>query len=133
MSVPPRSRSRKVLVVIVLVVALAGLTALAVQWRRTVAARAMHNGFQPEDIIGWCDGDPIVISGTRSVDSIMTPEFVEPCDPRFGKDEPATYSDDEPVMGLYANGVAKAYSTWFLNSRELVHDTVGGLPLLISW
>lgn len=91
------------------------------------------NGFSQEDIIGTYDGDPIILAGTRSVTAIFEPTFVGPSDPRFGKTKGTTYNDDEPVMGLTGGGVSKAYSTWFLNDRELVHDKMGADSLLVTW
>jgi hypothetical protein len=41
--------------------------------------------------------------------------------------------DDEPVVGIIANGVAKAYSTWHLDHHEIVNDTVAGRPVAVTW
>lgn len=47
--------------------------------------------------------------------------------------EQAPYTDDELVIGLEINGEAKAYAIGPLNSREMVNDTVGGVPVLVTW
>lgn len=121
---------------ILLLVALAGTVACVLAPRLLPSApppAAAIDGFRPEDIIGWHEGEPIVLAGTRSVFSIFEPKFVAPGSPRFGRDPAATYADDEPVIGISSGGIAKAYSTWFLNARELVHDTLGEKSLLVTW
>ncbi len=52
--------------------------------------------------------------------------------PRF-TDNPAAYDDDELVMGVAINGDARAYPVGYLRSREMVNDTIGGTPVLVSW
>jgi Protein of unknown function (DUF3179) len=37
------------------------------------------------------------------------------------------------VLGVYMNGVAKAYPIRILNWHELMNDEVGGHPILVSW
>lgn len=37
------------------------------------------------------------------------------------------------VLGVVFNGQARAYPTRILNWHELVNDTVGGKPILVSW
>jgi hypothetical protein len=40
--------------------------------------------------------------------------------------------DDEPVVGVVHNGVAKAYSTWDLDHDEIVNDQVGGKAVAVT-
>jgi hypothetical protein len=42
-------------------------------------------------------------------------------------------ADDEQVLGVFHNGVARAYPTRILSWHELVNDDFGGDPLLVSW
>ena len=51
----------------------------------------------------------------------------------FVEGQHAPYADDELVIGLEINGEAKAYAIGPLNSREMVNDTVGGVPVLVTW
>ncbi len=37
------------------------------------------------------------------------------------------------VLGIFVNGEAKAYPVRILNWHELVNDSVGGRPVLVSW
>jgi len=41
--------------------------------------------------------------------------------------------DSDRVLGVSWNGEAKAYPVRILNWHELVNDTVGGRPVLVSW
>jgi len=45
----------------------------------------------------------------------------------------APYEADELVIGVEINGEAKAYAIGPLNAREMVNDTVGGVPILVTW
>ena len=40
---------------------------------------------------------------------------------------------DEPVLGITHGKAAKAYSTWQLNHHEIVNDSLGDLPLAVTW
>ncbi len=54
-------------------------------------------------------------------------------DPQFTSAEDSRYSPDELVMGVEINGDARAYSVGILRSREMVNDTIGGVPVLVTW
>ena len=41
--------------------------------------------------------------------------------------------DEEPVLGVFVNGEAKAYSIAQLSSHEIVNDVVGGIPVAVTW
>ena len=52
---------------------------------------------------------------------------------QFAAADEAPYDDDELVIGVEINGEAKAYAIGPLNAREMVNDTVGGVPILVTW
>lgn len=54
-------------------------------------------------------------------------------DPEFAPADDAPYNDNELVIGLEINGDARAYAIGPLNQREMVNDTVGGVPVLVAW
>jgi len=54
-------------------------------------------------------------------------------EPEFVSAQEAPYADDELVIGVELNGEARAYAIGPLNSREMVNDTVGGIPILVTW
>lgn len=41
--------------------------------------------------------------------------------------------DEEQVLGVVHNGIARAYPTRILSWHELVNDDFDGDPLLVSW
>lgn len=53
--------------------------------------------------------------------------------PRFVAAAQARLRGDELVLGVEINGEAKAYPITVLNSREMVNDTAGGVPILATW
>jgi uncharacterized protein DUF3179 len=55
--------------------------------------------------------------------------------PRFlGVDEVGQQlKDSDRVLGVVLNGEAKAYPVRILNWHELVNDSIGGRPILVSW
>lgn len=54
-------------------------------------------------------------------------------EPEFVSAQAAPYTNDELVIGVELNGEARAYAIGPLNSREMVNDTVGGVPILVTW
>ena len=54
-------------------------------------------------------------------------------DPEFVSADSAPYSDEELVMGVAIGDEAKAYPVGPLNSREMVNDELGGIPILVTW
>jgi hypothetical protein len=53
--------------------------------------------------------------------------------PAFDKAKQSPFSDDEKVLGLVINGKAKAYPYGILNWHEIVNDTVGGVPVSVTY
>ena len=64
----------------------------------------------------------------------IPPDSIKPIyDPRFVSPDDADLVPGDFVIGLALNGEAKAYPIEILWSREMVNDTVGGVPLLVTW
>ena len=54
--------------------------------------------------------------------------------PKYAPAAKADYMrPDEQVLGVFINGVARAYPTRILSWHEVVNDTFGGVPVLVSW
>ncbi len=54
--------------------------------------------------------------------------------PRYSKAADAKFMhNEEQILGVYHNGIARAYPTRILSHHELVNDSFGGDPLLVSW
>ena len=62
------------------------------------------------------------------IPAIREPEFV-------GADQAADFmSDSETVIGVVgANGTARCYSAWQLDSHEIVNDVLDGRPIAATW
>ena len=60
------------------------------------------------------------------IPALTSPKFVAVKDARFVR-------DDEQVLGVVVNGIAKAYPTRILSWHELVNDYYRDLPVLVSW
>lgn len=61
------------------------------------------------------------------IPAIMEPKFVS------AKEAGKFLSDGDLVLGVYENGVAKAYPVKILNWHEIVNDEVGGRPVAVTW
>jgi hypothetical protein len=79
------------------------------------------------------------VHGTYQGDKMYT---VLPLDAIPAIREPAYVSGDaarsqmnaeEPVIGVVIDGEARAYSTWQLDSHEIVNDVVGDIPIAVTW
>lgn len=54
--------------------------------------------------------------------------------PRFVKAAKAAFlRKDEQVLGVYLNGIVRAYPIRLLSWHEIVNDSFGGLPVVVSW
>ena len=60
-----------------------------------------------------------------SIAPVYSPEYVGPQD--------VPLSPDELVMGVEINGEARAFPVGLMRNREMVNDTIGGVPVLVSW
>ena len=54
-------------------------------------------------------------------------------EPTFVSAEESGFSDEELVLAVEINGDSRAYPIGPLNSREMVIDEVGGVPILVTW
>jgi hypothetical protein len=79
-------------------------------------------------IHGVFDGDTMyTVLPPNAIPAIMEPEFVS------GADADSQMSPDEPVMGLFLGGEARAYSLWHLDAHEIVNDEIAGIPVAATW
>jgi hypothetical protein len=54
-------------------------------------------------------------------------------DPQFTTSDQVDWPDDSLVIGVTVAEIAKAYPVTHLNSREMVIDSINGIPILVSW
>lgn len=62
-----------------------------------------------------------------AIGAILEPRFVS------GEEAEAQIVAESRVIGVSVNGDHRAYSTAHLSSHEVVNDTVGGVPLVVTW
>ena len=65
--------------------------------------------------------------GKDAIPAILNPVFVD------GEVAAAQMLPQELVIGLSIDGDHRAYSTAHLSSHEVVNDTVGGRPVMVTW
>ncbi len=61
------------------------------------------------------------------IPAIFAPEFVT------ASEADRWLNPEDQVIGLTVNGEHRAYGTAFLSNREIVNDTVGGKPIMVTW
>ena len=54
-------------------------------------------------------------------------------EPRFVAARDSGWDDDTLVVGVALDGAAKAYPVSYLNQREMVIDSIAGIPILVTW
>jgi len=54
-------------------------------------------------------------------------------EPQFVPAAESGWTDDSLVIGLDLDGQSRAYPVGFLNRREMVIDSVAGIPVLVTW
>ena len=74
------------------------------------------------------DQYPYHTKGTYGRDSIR-PVYA----PIFLTADEAHFDPEELVIGVSYNGDSRAYPVGMLRVREMVHDEVGGVPILVTW
>ncbi len=86
-------------------------------------------GERPEpEVYGVFDGDTMyTVLPPGAIPAIMEPEFVS------GAAADSQMSPEEPVMGIFLDGEARAYSLWHLDAHEIVNDEIGGVPIAATW
>lgn len=80
---------------------------------------------QPKNELAESDYSWSQLLPRDAIHPIYQPEFVPASE--------APYADNELVIGVEINGEAKAYAIGPLNSREMVNDELGGVPILVTW
>lgn len=82
-------------------------------------------------------GPDVVVLGSAYIPGLSTllpPDGIRPVyAPSFVNARDADLNPDELVMGVAAEGEAKAYPVTVLRFREMVNDELAGLPILVTW
>lgn len=128
---------------VLLVVSLTLVALLAFAWH----ARLFGLGVQRESVIvpstgGNSNGadastsrklEIVTVLGYDAIPAIFDPQFVSAAEASDPDRLSAPYRPDEKILGIEINGDARAYSVPILSRHEIVNDTVGGIPVAITW
>ena len=90
----------------------------------TIARTTGQGGFSGDSLVSL---DIITILGKDGIPSIDNPRFVGP-----GEADQQMQSF-ERVLGVSINGDHRAYPLNMLSRHEIVNDTVGGVPVAVTW
>ena len=87
----------------------------------TVAVAGASDGDEPTEV------KIISVLPRDAISAILDPTFVR------GEEAAKQMIATSRVIGVSINGDHRAYSTAQLSSHEVVNDTVGGLPIVVTW
>jgi hypothetical protein len=68
-----------------------------------------------------------------AIPAIFNPQFVSAAEASDPDRRSALYRPDEKILGIEINGDTRAYSVPMLSRHEVVNDTVGGIPVAVTW
>ena len=69
----------------------------------------------------------VTVLGRDGIPAILAPEFLD------ANAALLAMAPDERVLGLSLNGDHRAYPLNLLSRHEIVNDTVGGVPVAVTW
>ncbi len=90
----------------------------------TIARTPGQGGNSGDSVVSL---DIITVLGKDGIPSIDNPRFVGP-----GEADQQMLSN-ERVLGVSINGDHRAYPLNMLSRHEIVNDTVGGVPVAVTW
>lgn len=65
---------------------------------------------------------------------LLPRDAIEPVyEPHFVAAHEIAWSGDTQVIGVVGGDDAKAYPVSYLNQREMVIDSIAGIPILVTW
>lgn len=71
-------------------------------------------------------GEIVTVLPKDAIPAILSPSFKE-----GGK--VSWIQDKDPVVGVEIGGDSRAYPVAILSRHEIVNDTVGGMPIAVTW
>ncbi len=81
-----------------------------------------------QDVVKVIDRSPVIrVLNKDDIPAIDSPAFER-------ADSASSFMrDEEIVIGVSDDNTAKAYSTWLLDSHEIVNDVIGQTPIAVTW
>ena len=98
---------------------------------RPLATTALGGLADPGDVY-----DPVKAGETlpRGFRQLLRRDAILPVyDPTFVAADQSPWPQDALVLGIELDGAARAYPISFLNRREMVIDSLAGIPILVTW
>ena len=92
-----------------------------------VGSASQSAGGETPDAVGTRQLKIVKVLGRDGIPAILDPEFLTARE-AFRQMKP-----DEHVLGLSINGDDRAYPLNLLSRHEIVNDTVGGVPVAVTW
>ena len=119
-----------ILVLVALVIAALFLPQIRQFWLKLRSEEVTITAHGPQNIAG--DGGDldlqiITILGKDGIPSIDNPRFLH------REDADSQMLSTERVIGVSINGDHRAYPLNLLSRHEIVNDTVGGVPVAVTW
>jgi hypothetical protein len=94
-------------------------------------------GLEPDPAPNYGLGEATHQGRTFSLEDfrqVVTPDGIPPIyNPVLVPADAAPLDDQDLVLGVEIGGDSRAYPVGTMNGREMVHDQVGGVPILVSW
>ena len=87
----------------------------------------------PETVLPASGSRELAVDATQFRQLLPRDAIAPVYEPLFAPAEFASLPPDELVIGVEINGESKAYPIGPLIFREMVNDTVGGVPVLVTW
>ena len=94
-------------------------------WRIFNPSRTV--AFAPEDASALRNLEIVTLLSKDAIPAIFDPTFVA------GAAADRQMRPQDRIIGLSINGDNRAYSIGHLSSHEVVNDTVGGIPVAVTW
>lgn len=95
--------------------------------QKTAVVRALESGKRPE-VEFMAEGDRVFrVVPPDAINALDQPEMIP------AGEVSGIMGDAEPVLAVFDGGVARAWSTWMLDSREVVNDHLGEIPIAATW
>jgi hypothetical protein len=77
---------------------------------------------------------PIGSAPPGGLQSALLPDSIQPIySPKYIHAGVALLEPEELVLGVDIDGEARAYPVGLMRFREMANDTVGGVPILVTW
>lgn len=115
---------------VIVIVVLAGITALIPKQQPVVEAAAPIETPDPDDVFDPTNEEGLPSGYLR----LLRRDAIRPVyQPEFTQASNAGWPAESLVIGIVGDTAAKAYPVSYLNRREMIIDHLDGRPILVTW